>query len=265
MFLLPASSEEAVLSLINQENDLPIDLQPGDLYFGNVKKLDNGSILLPTVTMYDNEDYEGYANFEYKRVDLTAAFGGIRPQIHELGQTSLHRLLPIINKKLNLNLQPRDIVDQEIDWLGGNEQANLLFRAHVQSLGYEGQFIVQFTRVRPVLSEAIGNKALLTYRHPENPPVGKTSTAMRTWGMDFTDFQSALAVFNGYWTTPLKVKETMALFGIDAWPDAPRYSVQSYATKDVPEANKAFTNVIVQKNVNGPDYQGTAYFHFNRS
>lgn len=265
MFLLPASSEEVVLSLINQENDLPYDLLPGDLFYGNIKALEGGSILLPTVTMYDNETYDGYSKFEYSRVNLTAAFGDVRPQIHELGQTSLHRLLPIINKKLNINLQPADIIDQPIEWLGGNEQANLVFRASAQSLGYEGQFVVQFTRVRPILNESIANKTLLTFRHPETPTAGKTSVAMRTWGMDFSEFQSTMAIYNGYWSSYAKLKETMATFGFADWPEPARYGVQLYATKDVPESNKAFTNVIVQKNVNGPDYSGTAYLHYNRS
>jgi hypothetical protein len=41
-------------------------------------------------------------------------------------------------------------------------------------------------------------------------------------------------------------------------------NVSTHLTKDIPEANKVFSHVIIQKDVVRADYAGIGYFHFNR-
>lgn len=265
MFLLPGSSDEAVIALINQANPLPVSLTPGGLYYGHVKKLANGNIEVPTTAMYDNDSYEGYSTFQYRRVNLNVAFQGIVPIVQDLGQTSLHRLLPTINKNLGINLMPRDIIDQPISWLGGNEQANFVFRAQPESLGYEGAFIVQFKRIRPLLSSILERNAeVLT--HPILVADGKQSLAMKTWGIDFTDDQAALVVNqgNGKWLDQVKFNAMIATHGFTGWPTAAAKDVALYPTALLPTANQDFDFVAVQKNVVVGDFKGDAYFHYNR-
>jgi len=268
MLLLKGTSEKALVDLINANNDLPVPLDVGDLYYGKPKPVAGGLTHLPVVTMYDNEEYEGYAKFEYRRLNLSVIFRDIRPLMREVGQNSLVRLLPIVNQKTGLNLQPEDIIDQSIVWLGGNEQANLQFVISPNSLAYEGRIIIQFVRVRPTLVSMIPNTTLNVLKFPDPVVAGKHSLSMDTWGIDFTDDQKDLQVYGQGWLNPTKVKDIMTRNGFPDFPvgtSGADMKVFLQATKDVPRANKAYSHVIIQKDVNAATYNGDAYFHFNRS
>jgi len=263
MLLLKGTSEQALLDLINDNNDLPVPIGVGDLYYGNPKSIDNGYTRLPTVTQYDNEEYEGYGTFEYKRINLSIVFKNIRPIIREVGQNSLARLLPVVNKKTGMNLQPSDIIDQSVTWLGGNEQANLQFVVSPKSLGYEGRFVIQFIRVRPTLTEVVKTKTVPVLKFPDPVIDGKQSLSMASWGIDWTDDQSLLRIANGGWALGTPVVTRLAELG---FPNIPMpNNLVLYATKDVPQANKAFSHVIIQRGIVTSTHNGDLYFHFNRS
>lgn len=269
MLLLQGTSEQALMKLINDSNTLPVPLEVGDLYYGNPRSAAGGFTILPTVTQYDNEEYEGYATFEYKRLNLSLIFKDIRPIVTAIGENSLVRLLPVINKKTGLNLQPSDIIDQSIVWLGGNEQANLQFVISDKSLGYEGRLIVQFIRIRPRLVDMITDNALSVLKFYDPVAAGKRSLAMETWGIDFSEDQGDLSLYFTSWRYPEKVVELMARNGFPNYPAGflgdPSQKIYLFATKDVPKANQAFSHVIIHKSVNADTYNGDAYFHFNRS
>lgn len=265
MSLIAGSSESALISLINQANTLQKPLVEGDLYYGVPKPLNDGlgTVRLPAVAMYDS-DYEGYATFQYKRLNLAALFSGLKPKIAALGQPTLVRLLPTLNKALGLNLTERDVIDTQLSWLGGNEQVNIQITATPQSLGYEGVLIVQYTRVRPTLALVVKDKLLLQQRHPQTN-VAKRSVDMSTWGMDFTDDRPNMKVIYTYWyENQAKVNQIMAQRGFANWPNPVIRTIYTAATKDVPGSNPAFQFVTVQPFVDGPDYAGTAYLHFNQ-
>ena len=265
MSLIPGSSESALISLINQANALATPLVEGDLYYGIPRSLNDGqgTVRLPTVTMFDSE-YEGYATFEYKRLNLNKLYSGLKPKIASLGQPTLHRLLPSLNKALGLNLTPRDVNDTQLNWVGGNEQANIQITATAASLGYEGVLVVQYTRVRPTLALVVKDKQLLQLRHPQDNPV-KRSVDMMTWGMDFTDDRPNMQVqYTYWWKDQAAVNAIMAERGFANWPNPILRHIYTAATKDVPSANQAFQYVIIQESVEGPDYAGTAYIHFNQ-
>lgn len=268
MLLLKGTSEQALVGLINDSNSLPVPLDVGDLYYGNPKSLAGGLTRLPVVTQYDNEEYEGYATFEYRRLNLSVIFRDIRPVLREVGQNSLARLLPIVNQKTGLNLQPEDIIDQSIVWLGGNEQANLQFIISPKSLAYEGRLIVQFVRLRPMLPVVVADKTLDVMHFPVPITEGKLSLAMDTWGIDFTDDQASLVVYGQGWRFPAAVEAIMDRYGFPNFPVGTigaDKKVFLYQTKDVPRANKAFSHVVIQKDVTTDTHSGDAYFHFNRS
>lgn len=268
MLLLQGTSEQALVDLINASNSLPVPLGVGDLYYGKPKPVAGGLTYLPVVTQYDNEEYEGYAKFEYRRLNLSVIFRDIRPLMEEVGQNSLVRLLPVVNKKTGLNLQPEDIIDQSIVWLGGNEQANLQFVISPTSLAYEGRLIIQFIRIRPKLQDIILSDTLPVLNFPDPVVAGKHSLSMDTWGIDYTDDQASLLTYGQGWFWPNKVKEIMDRNGFPDFPvgtSGGDMKVFLRATKDVPRANQAFTHVIIQKDVNTATYNGDAYFHFNRS
>ena len=267
MSLMSGSSEQRLIALINEVNVLPTPLKEGSLYYGKVHPKTDGSgkIRLPTVTMFDAE-YEGYVTFEYRRIDLSAAWGGLKPTLHALGQPTLHRLLPTLNKLLGLNLTPRDVADVNISWLNGNEQANIQIIAAPNSLGYEGSFIVQFTRVRPLLNDVVKQKALETLQHPDGNDITKRSLALGTWGLDFTEYTPIMIYYwTGWgWGVMPQIRQMFADLGFAGIPDAQgEYPIIGYTTKQRPESNQAFNNVLIWKDVVGPDYQGDAYMHFN--
>lgn len=268
MLLLQGTSEQALMDLINANNAMPVPLEPGDLYFGIPKAAPSGGTRLPIVTQFNNEDYEGYAVLNYKRLNLSLIFKEIRPVVEAVGQTSLVRLLPVINKATGLALSPDDIIDQSIVWLGGNEQANLQFVAQPNSLAYEGRLIIQFIRIRPQITTVVINKTLPVLKFPDAVVTNKKSLSMATWGFDYTDDQVKLKTYRQGWWYPQEVKALMAQNGFPNFPVnifGDNIGVTLHATKDVPGANTAFSHVVIQKNVVTPEFNGDAYFHFNRA
>lgn len=268
MNLLPGSSEDALIALVNQANTLSQPLVEGDLYFGKVKTLSDGSgrVEIPAVAMYDSA-YEGYVKFRYKRLNLSQAFGGIRPKLRDIGYPSLHQLLPVINKALGTALETKDVIDTNIAWLNNNEEINIQITASANSIGYEGNFIVTFTRIRPMLQKVITNPDLDILDHPVDPTLSFKSIGMALYSLDFTDYPNETRVYTplGIWANIGILQTLMAKFGFPNWPNGARNDVVTYVTKDVPEANQAFTHVTVQKNVTVAGHKGNAYFHFNRS
>lgn len=272
MFLSAGSSEEAVIALVNSVNTFPIPLEAGDLFFGTPKVLPGtpNKVTFPTIPMYDAE-YEGRVSLTWTRYNLSAAFGGLRPIVRDIGQTTLHRLLPTINKVLGTHFQPADFYDVSFDWIGNNEQLNIELRALPNSLGYVGSFVVQYTRIRPQLVESILRTHLTALPHPTDIALGKHSLDMLSWGLDFTDYVASSLVtwsYAGelYWVYPDRVTAAMTDVGIANFPVSNAYKkLKLYATSQLPAANKAFTHVYVQTEVDSAGYTGTAYFHHNRS
>ena len=264
MFLSPGSTIDELVKLTNAGNELPFELLPTDLYAGKPKVLPSGLVELPLVTMYDSV-YEGYVKLTYKRIDLTKVFGGVKPVVHEIGSTTLHKLLPVISQAIGVYLTPQDVVDTNITWLGSGEQVNIQVTATPESLGFTGTFVVQFNRIRPHLN-AIPLTTLDALVHPSVPPAGKRCVDMATWGLDFTDNQQFIRPYYSFtWADYGSVKRIMGEFGFANWPNAGQGDLRVWATKDLPTANPAFDTVVTQLRVNGPDYAGTAYFHYNRS
>lgn len=264
MNLLPGTSEEALLALVNAANPgLPQPLKPGDLYFGKVKTLSGGKVQIPAVTMYDSA-YEGYAKFEYRRLNLSQAFGSVRPALRDIGYPSLHQLLPVINARLGINLQPADVIDTKIDWLGNNEHLNIQVTASADSLGYEGTFVITFTRIRPLLSKVVTTSSLDVLKHPSEPTA--KSLPMHMYSLDFSENTAELLLYyNQLWWNLQALKRLMQGHGFADWPQGSAQNpVRAYLTKDRPEANQDFTNVIIQKAPVIPGWKGDAYFHYNR-
>lgn len=266
MNLLPGSSEAAVLALINGENpQLPTELVEGDLYFGRPKTLPSGRVEIPAVAMYDSA-YEGYLKLEYQRLSLTKAFGNIRPRIRAVGYPTLHQLLPVINKILGTTFVPSDIIDMDLSTVNLNENVNIKLTASLGSLGFEGWFTMTFTRIRPLLEEAVAIKSLNEMAHPIDPTSGLLSLSMHTYSVDFTGSDRELTVYpTGIWQNLSLLRTLMSSHGFDNWPQGKAGEVRLYATKDLPEANKDYTNVVVQRNLEIAGYAGDAYFHYNRS
>lgn len=263
MFLSPGTPLDALCTLANAANTMPFALSAKDLYAGKPKSLPDGSVELPVVTMYDSV-YEGTVKLVYDRIDLSKVFSGIHPEIHSLGASSLHKLLPMISAALGIYLTPDDVVDVNLSWLGNNEQVNIQLLANPNSLGFTGTFIVKYNRVRPALNTSIRTKALNTLRHPIPPTPGTQSVDMLTWGIDFTDYKSRL--IPGWimgWTNLPTVQAVMAELGIPSFPDALPGKLLTRPTADVPESNKNFAFVMTQSDIVGPGYAGTAYLHYN--
>lgn len=266
MFLLPSGARAELYRQMNEANqDLPIPITEGDLYFGKVgtAKDSQGRITLPTVAMYDAE-YDGYVKFQYQRLDFTKAFGTVRPTIKAVGSSTLHAMLPIISQALGITITPEDVIDVNVNWLGGTEAVNIELIAKPTSPGFEGKFIITYQRVRPLLSNMVKLRDLDCLKHPQ-VDLAKRSTNILTWGIDYTDHLDVIVQYGSWWLHGAKVQTLMASKGFPDWPAGWATDlIATYLTKNVPEANQAFTHVIIQKGVVRPDYAGIGYFHFNR-
>lgn len=264
MFLMTGTPRENLARLIAENNVLPSPLSGDQLYFGTIFT-QGDEVVVPVVTLYD-QPYDGPSHIRYRRVNLSEVFSDIRPIISEVGSPTLHGLLPTINKRLGLDLREDDILNSNIDWLGNNEQVNLLIRARTESLGYQGQFLVQYNRIRPQLGVTVANKALDALNHPKWVDPAKRSLEMCLWGLDFSSEQSLFTVKNGWWVNEAPIKAMLAELGFSNWPSPPKRDYVGVATTaKVPGSNTAFEMVAVQLAVVGPDYAGKALFHFNRA
>lgn len=266
MFLLPNGARAELHRQINEVNpELPIPLEEGDLYFGRVQQAKDvdGRIKLPTVSMY-NSEFEGYATFQYERINLTNVFGGVRPVVKAVGSSTLHAMLPQISKALGITIAPEDVINVDVNWLGGSEAVNIELVAQPNSPGYEGRIIITYQRVRPLLSNVVKSRNLDVLKHIQADP-NKRSTDILTWGLDFTNEIDSFAIYSTWWRNAEAVQKVMADWGFPNWP-APwgGRTLKSYKTADVPQANKKFSNVIIQSDVVGADYAGNGYFHFDR-
>lgn len=265
MFLLPGGAEKALFDAINAANpSLPVPLTPDDLYLGKIAKVEGGTgeVSIPTVAFFTSL-YEGYRRFEYNRIDFGKVFGTIKPQIARVGFPTLFRLLPIINEELGLTLTERDVVDVPITWLGANEQVNILVITSENSLGYEGQFLIEYTRLRPEIHTAVLERSLEVLAHPVSPTLGKRSLSMMMYSLDFTKDDPKLKITNGLWANLNVVRQVMSQHGFDNWPQATT-ELLFRSTGQVPGSNKAFTHVIIQKDPDIPGHAGDALFHLNR-
>jgi hypothetical protein len=265
MQLFDGKPIDEILRLINLQNTLPAALVASDLYFGKMRPGDTGKIILPTTAMWNSQNYEGSANFQYQRIDLTKAFGGVRPVVKALGQLDVWSLLPAINKAVGINLTTNDVVNTSVSWLGGNEQLNIELKADQNSLGYTGSFVVRFTRLRPMLATAVTTTELPVLVHPQTPDATLKCIDLLSWGIDFSDYQAHFLTRYGYWVEWEYIQGMMAENGFPNYPGPLPGTTFDYLTKDVPEANQAFTNVVVQKAVSSATYHGTAYIHYNRA
>ena len=266
MFLLPDGARAELHRQINDANpSLPIPLLEKDLYFGKVQQAKDaeGRIKLPTVSMYDSE-FEGYATFQYERINLTNVFGSVRPVVKAVGSSTLHDMLPQISKGLGMTIKPEDVINVDVNWLGGSEAVNIEIIAKPNSPGFEGRIIITYQRIRPLLSNVVKSRSLDVLHHIQEDP-DKRSTDILTWGIDFTEHIDEFAIYGTWWRDGAAVQRVMAEWGFANWP-APwgGRTLKNYKTADVPQANKKFTNVIIQTDVVGADYAGKGYFHYNR-
>jgi hypothetical protein len=264
MSLLPATPKEVVLSLIAQQNTLPVPLTEKNLYFGNPHLDTDGlTTILPTTAMLGGE-YEGYATFKYKRLDLSKIYDE-RPALYTVGAATLWEMLPIVNKYLGMNFTTNDVLDTNVAYIDGGAQVNINIAASPSSVGYTGSFVLRFFRQRVNFPDAVKNASLGVLSFPPNTVAGKRNIGMMMYDHDFTNDRNSIMTWGHAWFNFPAVKALMTDFGITDWPAPPVAGVTDYATKDYPGANTNFDRVVVQKAVVGVDYAGDALFHYNLS
>lgn len=265
MSLLSATPKELVLSLINSNNELPVPLTGENLYFGKPRMDADGlTTILPTVAVL-GEQYEGYVDFRYNRINLTTAYDE-RPVLRAVGEATIYRMLPVINRALGLSLTEDDVLDADVALVEGGEEVNINVVAKASSVGYRGSFLIRFRRLRPMLNTIVLDTALDERKQPAGVVPGKVLLPMAMYNIDFTADRASLATtWNQYWYNIAAVQQLAAENGFPDWPPPEPNGVTTYVAKNHPLANPNFDRVAIQKNVVGPTYAGDAYFHYNLS
>jgi hypothetical protein len=270
MALYSGTPTDRLVALINQANPaLPYPITEDNLYFGAARlastSTDNMSSVVPTTAKLATV-YEGYQDFTYKRMNLSTAYDMI-PVMSSVGAGTLYGMLDIVNQFLGLNLTQQDVVDTNVAYLSDGSSVNINIQTLPGSLGYTGSMLLQFNRIRPLLTAVIRNVSLNVQTYDNiDPTLGKQDIGMLMWNVDFSPFQSILGVAsNGTWKNPAAVKAAMnTMFGFTDWPTAnAAKSVQDYATTAYPGANTSFDRVVVFTGVIGSTYIGNALFHYN--
>lgn len=277
MILVPGAGQDVLVELINQNNALPYPLPSEDAFISVPVVIEGPDPTLVEVKVVPMPGtlYEGAVPVRYNRMDLSSAFGDMRPGVTGLSEGSLSSILPTISKALGIDLRAEDFEELDYSWLGVNESANLMVRALPSSRSYIGEFVVQFTRRRLQLDEVILNKALDVIHVPGYTVAGKAfnkrQVDMVTWSTDFTEYYADIQKHFYYnrFRYGSRVRTLMSnLFGFVNWPVNYLDYVYDLPTSEVPEANQDFDRVITQKIVDRTSdgswpYEGTAYFHYN--
>lgn len=278
MILVPGKGKDVLVDLINQQNALPYPITPDEVYISAPKTLGG---VYPTavevkVIPMPGSVYEGEVPVDYRRLDLTSAFGEMRPRVVGRSNGNLHSMLPFISKELGMDLRPEDFVQVDYDWLDENEEANIHLVAERESLSYVGSFTIQFTRRRTQLLEALNvTRDADNLRVPGASVIGLgkglRQVDMVTWAYDFSEHYNAIRRHKWYNIAgnPSALRALMyQKFGFANWPYGWNHSYRDLATSQVPEANQDYERVIVQRivdlSVNKTlPYEGTAYLHYN--
>lgn len=264
MPLLPATPKEVLLSLVNENNTLPVPLTDDQLYLGNPHLDTDGlTTILPTTAQLGGA-YQGYSTLEYQRINLTALYDpDSKPLLTSVGGATLFAMLDIVNRFLGTSFTTDDVVDVSVANLQAGETVNIDITATAKSVGYTGDVLIAFKRIHPTFSSVISNRELDVLTYVIDPTLGKISLATTMWNWDFSADTATLAVTGGAWTNLSELQALAAAYGFADWPAPTVGDVADYATGDLPTANPAYQRVAVQKNVAVGDYLGDAYFHYN--
>jgi len=274
MILVPGKGRDVLVDLINQQNVLPSPLSPDDVLFTTPKFVQGPlpTLVRSVVVPIPDTTYEGMVPVEYERMDLTSAFGDIRPRINGLSNGNLHSMLPYIGQELGIQLDVDDFEQVDYSWLGENEEVNIPLVALTTSLSYIGQFVIRFTRRRPLLSEVVAVRDLDVMLHPGQTldTLNKRPITLFTYSEDWSEHYAKVRKhpFYNIVNDGNAMRTLMASFGYSNWPVAWNNPMYDYSTAQVPEANKDYDRVLVQvikdiANVQTMDYSGIAYFHYN--
>jgi len=204
-------------------------------------------------------------------------FGGVaNPSIRTLSQSSLHRLLPRLNKILGTRFTTDDIEDVDFTTEGNNAVVEFTVTAKPDSRFYAGSFTLTFNRHWLLLEEVV-DPLIAAFTHPDPLLANRTSAGMLTWGLDFTPIVDLLAVdptaanFRGDFVNLGALRIALEdRYGISLWPSNAESPVVTgtltdHPTSDVERANSDFQRVVVQTQIDERGYIGTAYFHYNLS
>lgn len=272
MILVPGRGKDVLVDLIKQQNTFPTDLAPEDVFLSPPTVVTSPYPTMVEVKVIGLPDspYVGSVPIRYKRINLTAAFGDVRPRLEGTSHGSLHALLPFLSRELGIELYPEDIEETDFSFLQEDEETNLALKAKLTSLSYTGQGIITFTRRRYQLSVVIEVVALDRLLHPGSTGGGKEAVNIKTYSTDFTDHYLRIRRHQ-YYNLPASITQQRAvmleLFGWSNWPYGNASPLTDHATSEIPDANQDYDRVLIQhlaaSQVESLPYEGTAYFHYN--
>lgn len=273
------TSEGLLREVINTQGELPFEANASNMIFGQPSELlddPRGDTRIKVRGVQNSEFRNQSVEIFYDRLDLGVLFGGsYRPEVEAIGQSTLWRLLPDINKALGTQFTKRDLEDIDISTLGESSEVTLELRAKPGSPAFKGFTRITFFRRKILLTDVITVTEYEQLKHPDPLLEGFTSAGLLTWGIDFTLIADYLRVNNSAarWRgdfTDLSGLRTALKdnYGIENWPGNDTTvdgsgTVDVYDTRDVPEANTDFQRVVVQTEIRENGYVGTAYFHYN--
>jgi len=270
MLLVPGRGKDVIVGLLNDAVEFPRPLTSDDVFISPPKAVSgpNPTMVEVMVIGLPNSPFEGALPVKYQRMDLTSAFGDIRPRIEGASSGSLHALLPLLSEKLGIELYPEDIIETDYSYIDPDEQINLQLKADPGSLSYVGEGVILFTRRRYLLGDVMSTTVLDVLRFPGDSNTGKEQVNMKTFSTDFTPYYPAIRRHDRYNlpANPSAQRAAMLqLFGWASWPYGSKWPLVDYATSEVPEANQDYDRVLVQslEGATGLSYEGTAYFHYN--
>ncbi|ANZ50587.1 putative virion structural protein [Erwinia phage vB_EamM_Stratton] len=178
---------------------------------------------------------------------------------------NLHELLPSILDTYGINLQPKDVTNQNF---GGVGQPNYNFTYSCNALATSPAYFNGFTgylmRGLPVLDTSITIDTLNVMKHPIGIDTNQMCVDLMTWGIDFTAYKNLLTVTSGGLPNWAGLRNLLDSLGVPNYA-APMSSntVQDVATTGNQWANKDYDRVVIQTGIDETGAKGVAYYHYN--
>ncbi len=197
---MPVNSKQQVLDLINKDNNTFFTDEHLD--FGVPQPMPEGASrnTALVVTSKQTSAFSGSVTVTYNRLDLATMFAAANKQVqYDPEWETTHDLLPVINQRFNLLIEPADIINDPLDL----ESGQAILRAAPNSYAYIGQFTMTFadsTDVESPLTVGYNQQlpssldALLSYKSFNN-------SSFATLTGDDVLFALRGVKYDGYWYT----------------------------------------------------------------
>lgn len=204
--------------------------------------------------------YYNQVDIFYKRLTLSEILSDVTIRNTEAFTPQL--LIDMLNSQYNLFLTIDDVEPFVPPVLEYGQSATITLTARDDSYGFLGSIEIEVVNGKTVVDSVIGVRILPVLNHPVDWKLGKSSTRMLTWGIDFTSLRDKF-VIDPKLGTAVDYPGLVAACSILGIPEFSNGKLTDSPTSAVPDSNPRFDRVTIMATPGAKGMLGALYFHYN--